>query len=329
MTQHAVTGLSDVVKNLLKFRQLHQQLVRLACDREPDALICVDFSGFNRRVAHSVREYVRRRRGWFHDWKPKIIQYVSPQVWASRPGRAQKMARDYDLLLSIFPFEKDWYARHTSGFRVEFVGHPIVDRYGCVADRPVQPSSSPKLLLLPGSRPGELARHLPVMLGAISKIQKHFPNISAVMVLPNDNLLNVAKAFRPPENLQMGVGGLAEALSQAAIAIASTGTVTMECAYFGVPTVAVYKTSWATFQIGKRIVTVRYMAMPNLIANEEVFPEFVQDAATSDSIAAAAIELLRSPERREKIRQHLKQITTTLGPPGASRRAAQAVLELL
>src|SRR6266704_744940 len=130
MTKHSVTGLTDAVKNYLKFWRLAQELLRLAREREPDVLICVDFSFFNRRVAHAVREYVRKRQGWFHDWNPKIVQYVSPQVWASREGRGRKMARDYDLLLSIFPLEKEWYAKRVPGFRVEFVGHPIVERYG-------------------------------------------------------------------------------------------------------------------------------------------------------------------------------------------------------
>src|ERR1043166_2566308 len=105
MTAYSVIGLSDVLKSILKFRRLFLQLYRLALEREPDAIICVDFSGFNRRLAHRITRHVRRQ-DWFHDWNPKVIQYVSPQVWASREARAYHMAEDYDLLLSIFPFEK-------------------------------------------------------------------------------------------------------------------------------------------------------------------------------------------------------------------------------
>src|SRR5437763_10971830 len=129
MTEHSVIGLSDVLKNYSKFKRLFRQLHNLALERQPDAIVCVDFSGFNRRFARAMKEYVRAHTDWFHDWNPKIIQYVSPQVWASREGRAYQMARDYDLLLSIFPFEKEWYAKRVPGLRVEFVGHPIVDRY--------------------------------------------------------------------------------------------------------------------------------------------------------------------------------------------------------
>src|ERR1035437_1078031 len=124
MTAHSVIGLSEALKNYLKFRRLFRQLFRLALDRQPDAIICVDFSGFNRRFAHAIRQYTRARADWFHNWDPRIIRYISPQVWASREGRAFQMARDYDAVLSIFPFEKDWYAKRVPQLRVEFVGHP-------------------------------------------------------------------------------------------------------------------------------------------------------------------------------------------------------------
>src|SRR5438552_3674206 len=144
MTEHSVIGLSDVLRDYLKFRRLFKELYRLAVEREPDAIICVDFSGFNRRFAHAVRQYVRSHRGWFHDWDPKIIQYVSPQVWASREGRAYQMARDFDLLLSIFPFEQDWYANRVPQLPVKFVGNPIIERYSNAnGNPPCAEASSP------------------------------------------------------------------------------------------------------------------------------------------------------------------------------------------
>ena len=133
MTQHAVVGLVEVLRNYGKFKRLFNQLLQLAIDRQPDAILCVDFSGFNRRFANAVKSGVRRQHGPFKNWNPKIVQFVSPQVWASRPGRALAMARDFDLVLSIFPFEKAWYAEHAPGLPVEFVGHPIVDRYAKAA----------------------------------------------------------------------------------------------------------------------------------------------------------------------------------------------------
>jgi lipid-A-disaccharide synthase len=332
MTEHSVIGLSDVLKNYLKFRRLFLQLYRLALEREPDAIICVDFSGFNRRFAHAIRNHVRTRLDWFHDWSPKIVQYVSPQVWASREKRACQMARDYGLVLSIFPFEKDWYAKRVPQLRVEFVGHPLLDRYaGLTVKLPSQDKGAapPTVVLLPGSRPAELARHVPVMLGALGKLEAAIPGLRSRMVQPNETLTRQAKGFPAPRNLEIQVGGLPEALSEADVTIASTGTVTMECAYFGVPTVALYKTSWSTYQIAKRLVKVRYLAMPNLLANEEVYPEFIQHAATPENISKAALELLQDDARRERIRAKLAEIISGLGGPGASRRAAKAICSLL
>src|ERR1035437_6009694 len=127
LTQHSVIGISDVLKNILKFRRLFHQLLALAIERKPEVVIGVDYGGFNLRFGQAVKKYVRENP--FSTWNPKIVQFVSPQVWASRPGRADKLARDYDLLLSIFPFEKEWYAQRVPQLRVEFVGHPMIGRF--------------------------------------------------------------------------------------------------------------------------------------------------------------------------------------------------------
>ncbi|MFZ0825940.1 MAG: lipid-A-disaccharide synthase [Verrucomicrobiia bacterium] len=334
LTQHSVIGLSDVLKNYTNFRRLFKQLLKLAIGRQPDAIIGVDYGGFNLRFGHAVKQYVRRHPG---GWNPKIIQFVSPQVWASRPGRAKRLARDYDLLLSIFPFEKDWYAQRVPKLRVEFVGHPIIGRF-TIADLRLTPGNvglgsianrQPQILLLPGSREGELRRHLPVMLRALELIQSKSPEVQAKMVLPNDTLKQLAdKLSALPGKVEIQIGNLPQALMQAEVAIASTGTVTMECAFFGVPTVTLYKTSWLTYQVAKRIVTVKSLTMPNLLAEEEVFPEFVQGAATPGNIAGAALDLLQNEPRRTQIKIWLAAIVSTLGGPGASKRAASAILSL-
>lgn len=334
MTQHAIVGLWEVIKHYRQFRGLFNQLRTLAIQREPDAIICVDFSGFNLRLAHALRQYTRSLRGTFGNWNPKMIQFVSPQVWASRPERARRLAEDFDLLLSILPFEKEWYAQRTPKLRVEFVGHPILDRYGAAnpkgASTPAQPAGNPAtVLVLPGSREGELRRHLPVLLGALGRIRSNRPNLHALMVLPNQALAQEARQLGWPAGLPLQVGDLAGALARADLALASTGTVTLECAYFGVPTVALYKTSWGTYWAGKQVVRVKYLAMPNLMAGEEVFPEFIQNAATPENIARAALELLESPGKRAAIRAKLAHVVASLGVPGASRRAADVVAELI
>ena len=167
------------------------------------------------------------------------------------------------------------------------------------------------------------------MFGALKLIQGKLPDVRARMVLPNPALKKLAdKLSTLQPNIEIQVGNLPQALAQADIAIASTGTVTMECAFFGVPTVTLYKTSWLTYQIAKRIVTVKSLTMPNLLANEEVFPEFVQNDASPESIARAALELLQNESRRTQIKSQLVKVISSLGQPGASQRAAMAILSL-
>jgi lipid-A-disaccharide synthase len=245
MTRHSVIGISDVLKNYLKFRRLFNQLLNLAVQRQPDVIIGVDYGGFNLRFGHAIKRLVRARRGMFNNWNPKLVQFVSPQVWASREGRAGQIARDYDLLLSIFPFEKAWYARHVPKLRVEFVGHPMVERMQKEESRMEKSGdleAAPQILLLPGSRTSELQRHLPVMLEALKLIQAGQPGVHAKMVLPGEDLAQLAKSSGTPADLEIQTGHLPAALAGADLAIASTGTVTMECAFFGVPTVTLYKT---------------------------------------------------------------------------------------
>jgi lipid-A-disaccharide synthase len=337
LTQHSVIGISDVLKNYFKFRRLFNQLLALAIERKPDVVIGVDYGGFNLRFGHAVKEYIRENP--FANWNPKIIQFVSPQVWASRPGRVNLLAADYDLLLSIFPFEKDWYTKRVPKLRVEFVGHPMVERFnseGRVPRAPIPENSGARrarpseILLLPGSRADELRRHLPPMLGALKLIREKLPSAKAKMVLPDEALKQLAgKLSVLPPDMEIQTGNLPQALAQADVAIASTGTVTMECAFFGVPTVTLYKTSWSTYQIGKRIVKVKWLTMPNILADEEIFPEFVQNAATPENIAAAAMELLQNEPCRIQIKKRLAQVVSSLGGPGAHTRAAAAILSLL
>jgi lipid-A-disaccharide synthase len=329
MTQLAVTGITEVVKNYFTFRRRFTQLLALAEERRPDAVIGVDYGGFNLRFGQAVKRRVRQATKTKDSWDPKIIQFVSPQVWASRPGRANRLEADYDLLLSIFPFEKAWYASHAPRLRVEFVGHPMLDRQttqaGPGSGREIV-AAAPEVLLLPGSRRGELKWHLPVMLAAVTLIQKSFPAARVRMVSPNAALAELARTLGASGEIQ--IGNLPAALARADVAMASTGTVTMECAFFGVPAVTLYKTSRLTYEIGKRLITVNSLTMPNLMSGQTVYPEFIQQAATAENLAGAAMDLLRDKARREKIKAQLAGIIGSLGQPGATRRAAKAVVGL-
>jgi lipid-A-disaccharide synthase len=302
--------------------------VDLAVERQPELIVLVDFSGFNRRFAKAIRH--RQTTAW----KPRIVQYVSPQVWASRAGRARALQRDVDLLLCLFPFEKVWYAERFPKLKVEVVGSPIFDRY---ADYNFEPEKypmassanpdAPLVVLLPGSRKTELNRHMPVMFEALQLIQKAQP-VRYRIVLP-EGLDTTGMFGNLPQDLFIQQGGLAEALREATVAISKTGTVTMELAYFGVPAVAIYKTSWLTALIARSLIKVNFLAMPNLLANEAIFPELLQQEATSEKIASEALDLLRNEQRRARMKRKLQNVLDELGGPGATDRAASAILQLM
>jgi len=335
LTQHAVVGIWEVLKNYGKFRQLFRQLLDLATRRKPDAIVLIDYPGFNLRFARAIRNY-QSSGGAFRNWQPKIICYVSPQLWAWREGRVHAIARDIDLMLSIFPFEKEWYDERVPEFPVEFVGHPLVDRFPLAKPDgksvPLDPdlfTEEPTVLLLPGSRRREIDKHLPVMLEAAvifsEKIKTHLR-----MVLPSNEMLELARRHIPTDiKIDLQVDDLAKALGQASLAIASSGTITMECAWFRVPTVVLYKTSPLTHALGRTLVKVPYLAMPNLLAGEELFPEFIQSAANADNLAEASLRLLRDRSERIRILDGLELVAAQFGESGAASRAARAVLDTL
>ncbi len=204
MTAHSVTGLSEVLKNYGKFRRLFKQLYRLALQREPDAIICVDFSGFNRRFAHAIRKFTRSRAGWFHDWRPRIIQYVSPQVWASR----EKSVSDgwgFRPGAEHFPVRAA-VVRGTSPKVASGICRTL-DRRSVWFRPAAVPNATPadsalNVLLLPGSRPGELTRHLPVFVDSLNRIRADLPQVHSRMVLPNAGLLELARNLGLPESLR-------------------------------------------------------------------------------------------------------------------------------
>lgn len=327
LTTLSVIGPADVARHYFRFRRIFHDLVQSAIETRPDLVILIDYSHFNHRFATALRQAAARSGG---AWKPKIVKYVSPQVWASRPGRAQVMQRDFDLLLCLFPFEPEWYAARTPRLRVRYVGHPVLDRYPNHSRASSAPSASgtQHVLLLPGSRGQELRRHLPVMQAACAQIRQRV-DCDFLAVLPTDALRDQAARILASEpSIRLQVGALPEALRWASVAIASTGSVTMECAYFAVPTVALYRTSWLTYFLGKQLVTVPYLSMPNLLAGRVVMPEFVQGDATPEAISRAASALLQDPKRAEQMRADLRDVVSGLGNPGASGRAAAAILEL-
>ncbi|HEX7859810.1 MAG TPA: lipid-A-disaccharide synthase [Verrucomicrobiae bacterium] len=327
LTAHAVVGIVEVLKNYGKFKSFFNQLLALAFEKKPDYVILIDYPGFNLRFAKALKQKVRSLSSKGGNWSPKIIFYVSPQIWAWHESRIHQIARDIDLMLAIFPFEKGWYQQRKPNFKIEFVGHPLIDRYAADKERLANLQREPTLVLLPGSRVREIRKHLPVMLEAARRIAAE-QKIRLRLVLPSPAMQNLARSVADLWGVAVQTGDLASALASATAAIAASGTVTMECAYFNVPTVVIYRTSWSTYFLGRRFIRVKYLAMPNLLADQQIYPEYIQSEANPENIYQSAKDLLNNADRRATVKSHLQRVITTLGEPGASHRAARAILAL-
>ncbi len=295
-----------MLKNYAKFRRLFWDLVRVAERRRPDAVVLVDFPGFNLRFAAQMKQ-----RGI------KVIYYISPQLWAWHASRAKQIERDVDLMLCIFPFEKDWYAKHAPKLRVEFVGHPFTERMK-TEDREVKREEK-LVLLLPGSREREVAKIFPIMADAVERMPTDVKFVAAAV---NESSAAMMKHSR----ITVEAGNAHEWMRRATLAITASGTATMECAFYGCPMIVVYKVNWLTYLIGRLVVQVDWLGMPNVIAGREIVPEFLQHDAKPERIAAVARELLENNAKREAMQRELATVVGSLGGTGASERAAQLIL---
>ncbi len=323
LTRHAVVGVWEVLKNYSKFRQFFNQLLGLAQREKPDAIVLIDYPGFNLRFTHAIRK-ITGRVG--NNWSPKLIYYVSPQIWAWHESRVRQISKDIDLMLSIFPFEKNWYSQRSPNFKVEFIGHPLIDRYPKATE---ESALTPKkwVTVLPGSRIRELKKHYATALKAAEEIALK-TGYKAKVIFANEHLKELSAACAPAQSTTvLQTGGLADALRESVLALAASGTVTVECAYFGVPTVVFYRTSWLTYTLGKRFIKVPFLAMPNLLANERIYPEFIQKEFTSENLVRAGLQIVNSPEQQHVIKTKLAAVVSSLGEPGASDRAAAAILK--
>ncbi|HEX4140909.1 MAG TPA: lipid-A-disaccharide synthase [Candidatus Methylacidiphilales bacterium] len=319
LSKDAVLGLVEVLKKYFKFRGFKDRILDLARRERPDAVVLIDFSGFNLRISPALRRDLPGTR---------IIYYISPQVWASRAGRVKSMQRDLDLVLSILPFEKNWYAERASNLRVEWVGHPALDRIRKLDLAEPNPNF---VALLPGSRRTEIEKHLPVLWEAALIMGRTQPGLKFILLLPNEamqkySLKLLSKLPAPNFAFEYNVGYAASHLSRSALAIVASGTASLECALVGIPQVVVYRVHPLTYAVGKRVVTVKFLSIINVMAGERVLPEFLQDDLTPNAVAQEALELLNNPQRRDAMKRRVAEIVASLGEPGASKRAADAIL---
>jgi lipid-A-disaccharide synthase len=319
LSSHAVLGLAEVIKQYFKFRRFRDQILELARQERPDAVVLIDCSGFNLRLTPRLRSDLPGTR---------IIYYISPQVWASRAGRVKAMQRDIDLLLSILPFEKEWYAKAAPKFNVRWVGHPVLDRMRMVETVEPKPNF---VALLPGSRKTEVEKHLPILWESAIIMARNMPGLKFILLSPNEtiqkhSLQMLAKLPAPNFTFEYNVGYAISHLSRCSLALVASGTASLECALVGIPQIVVYRVHPLTYAVGKRVVTVKFLSIVNVMAGEKVVPEFLQDELEPSAVAQEALDLLNNPRRRDAIKRRVAEIISTLGEPGASKRAAEAIL---
>ena len=312
-----VIGIIDVLKNYSFFKQKLEETHARVASLKPDALILIDYPGFNLRLAAAVRKTNPSQR---------IIYYISPQVWAWHRGRIPKMARMIDLMICIFPFEKPLYEK--SGLRTEFVGHPMIDSLG--AKLKPDPRDENLIALLPGSRRREVKKIFPVMVQAALEIRRVRPEMrfEAAASSPElqDRMQGIHATLAPDLPCVVTPGGAHDLMQRAAAGIVASGTATMEAAFFRLPHVVVYKAAWLTFFLGRKLVKVRWLGMANILAGREIVPEFLQEKALPAPIAEAVLRLAGDEAERARFLAEIDAVIGMLGGPGAGGRAAAAIL---
>jgi lipid-A-disaccharide synthase len=326
----AILGLWEIGQALPKFWRAFGELKRAASERRPDAVILVDWPDFNLRLAR-----------WLHRRGLPVIYYISPQLWAWRSYRVHSVQRDVDLLLSILPFEKDWYAARGMT-HVEYVGHPLTGQVRPAYDREefcrrnnLDPSR-PIVALLPGSRHKELVRILPPMLEAASLVATARQDVQFVMVIAANRDPKEAREILAGGNHSLALKDslrvihheTREALAAADAAAVASGTATLEAALLATPLVVVYKESSFNWHTLGSLITAEHYGLVNLIAGRRLATELIQDQLSGESLARELLALL-NPDRNTAMRAELKEVAEKIGDPGASHRAAQAILDFI
>ncbi len=316
----AVVGLWEVVKHYGYFRKQFAKALAEIEQLTPAAIVLIDYPGFNLRLARALRRRAPRL---------KIIYYISPQVWAWNRGRIVQMARYLDLMLCIFPFEAEHY--NASGLRTIFVGHPMIENF---AGRRTGEPRDPNLVgLFPGSRSREVNKILPVMLEAAVEIAAKQPGIRFEIAAASQALVeNIqSQMLRSPlrDRFRLVTGDTSGAMQRASAGMVASGTATLECAYFRMPFVLVYKVSFPTYLAARLMMRTRFVGMPNVLADREIVPEFLQHEAQPKTIAAGVLRLMNDPAARQTMLAGFDEIIARLGESGASAKAARAIVQEL
>lgn len=321
MVKLDVSGLTQPIRQFFHLKNILQQIVFPKLDPAAlDAVILIDYYGFNIHVAKKAKER-----------NIPVFYFVSPQVWASRQWRIAKLRKNVTKMLVIFPFEEELYKKH--GVPANFVGHPLMDRLPQTTNGSHPKMDAEKgeihLGLMPGSRHRELVNHIPLMLGCFRELKKKFPKLKGTMFAVESITDEVYRSMVPPGEVEIVRDLDYKKRRGLTLSLTASGTATLENAILGIPMVVTYRASWLTFVVAKRLLRVPFISMPNILAGRAIVPELIQHHADIVSMTQTAYDLLSHPNRLEKMQNELIQLKKQLGQPGAYGRAAEAIFESL
>lgn len=322
----SIVGLAEVISHLPRIYGEYRKLVSYARAHPPDAAILTDNPDFHLRLARHLKRM-----------NVPVFYLVAPQVWAWRQNRVKAIRRLVDKLYCLFPFEEPWFQKH--GVDATYIGHPLASVARTTQSRHdfflrhTLPEDKPMVVLLPGSRAGEALRHLPIVLDAVVLLRRQF-DISLVLATPKGfEARGVFENFRErihALSIKVIENEAWDSIGHADLALAASGTVTMEAAILETPMVTYYKVTALSWHAGRRLVKVPFLSMVNLIAERRIVPELIQADMTPENIAGAASLLLRDPAETEKMREELRRIKTLLTVGGDPfERVAQSILDTL
>ena len=325
----AVLGLWDVLKNYAYFRGKFDAMLRSIIRERPDAVVLVDYPGFNLRMARALRS---------QGYHGKILYYISPQVWAWNRGRIPKMAKLLDLMICVFPFEAAMY--EASGLHTIFVGHPLLEALR--NETSPLPREDGLVGLFPGSREREVRRIFPVMVEAARGLSQQMPHLRFEAAAASQSHVPRLRAMAGDAPITITTGRAHDLMQRATVGVVCSGTATLEAAFFGLPYCLVYKIAWLTFEVGRHVVDLKCLGIINVLENYRVNPpsdprrpaseaprvvkEFIQRGATPEAISAEVSRLLADAQSRAALATRLQALVSDLHAEGASHRAAAALL---
>lgn len=315
LASHAIMGFAEVIKSFGFIRRLFYETLDRIRETRPDAVVLIDYPGFNIRLAKAIKKL-----------GIPIVYYISPQVWAWKKGRIRTLADTVDKMLVILPFEKELY--DAVGLDCTFVGHPLIDH---ITQSPLSDTYKGEYTigLLPGSREQEIRRIFPIMLVVAEGIRSEFPDARFVVPCVDDARAKQIKMLAGNFSLEIAQDQFYDILNEARFCLVASGTATLETALFNVPMIVLYKVTGITFWLAKRLVSVEAIALVNILAKRRIVPEYIQHEATVKSILPEALVLIGDTPQRKTMLADLTELRSTLGDVGASKTAATEIIATL